>query len=92
MELLLLLIVVSIFIGMFIIFGLAAITFIGGVSIVVLALMFRFWYVTLAIMAILLLPIVILIPWVGSVFTLLACFAIVLAFIPIDEQKARQVK
>lgn len=35
MELLLLLIVVSIFIGMFIIFGLAAITFIGGVSIVV---------------------------------------------------------
>lgn len=87
MELLFLFIALPFFLGVFIAFGLSAVTFVGLAIVTILLLAVRFWYITLAIMAILLLPIVILIPWVGSVFTLLACFAIVLAFIPIDEKK-----
>ncbi|MDG6894389.1 hypothetical protein A6A20_01790 [Volucribacter amazonae] len=58
----------------------------------VLALAFRFWYITLAIMGILLAPLVYLNNWLGYLIIILCIILVIFWFIPLTEEQKAEIE
>lgn len=89
MEILVLLIVVPLIIGAFIAVGVSVFAVVSSAIVGALALAINFWYITLAVLLVLLAPVIYLNGWLVWVLVSLAILALAIYFVPLtDEQKA----
>lgn len=89
MEILVLLIIVPLIISAFIALGASVFAVVVSAIVGVLALAINFWYITLAILLVLLAPVIYLNGWLAWVLVPIAIVALAIYFVPLsDEQKA----
>lgn len=89
MEILVLLIIVPLIISAFIALGTSVFAVVVSAIVGVLALAINFWYITLAILLVLLAPVIYLNGWLAWVLVPIAIVALAIYFVPLsDEQKA----
>nr|DAY31454.1 MAG TPA: Nematode polyprotein allergen ABA-1 [Caudoviricetes sp.] len=89
MEILVLLIIVPLIISAFIALGASVFAVVVSAIVGVIALAINFWYITLAILLVLLAPVIYLNGWLAWVLVPIAIVALAIYFVPLsDEQKA----